>query len=103
MQKIVSHFDNVAKIGNDVGKDVLLPKELFNFLDVGTNPDLFTKQVLEGSVRESEICKGKIDALSDFHDVLEKEVISAFPELEKDLKRQSNEKEKEPVNKKQKN
>ena len=82
IQKIVSRFDKISKLADESAKNILLPKELFAFLDSGTNPDLFTKQVLESSIRDSEICKGKIEALSEFADLLQKEAIAAYPELQ---------------------
>lgn len=53
-----------------------------SYLDQGKNPDLFTKEVLSGLVRESEIVRGKMRALAHFEEELQREVVAHYPHLE---------------------
>ncbi len=76
-----------------------------SFIDKGQNPELYTKKLLTGLVRESEIVQGtrshvvsplypslfregwlydpgKLRALEDYETLLEKEIVAQFPELE---------------------
>jgi hypothetical protein len=70
----------VAASSNQV-RALSVPRQLFDFLDSGTNPDLLTKQLIERAVAESELCKGKVVALADYHAQLHAEAVNAFPEL----------------------
>ncbi len=67
--------------------DLRVPRELFDFLEAGQNPDLFTRQLLASAVAQSELCKGKVEALADYRDALERETIAVFPELQAELQR----------------
>jgi mediator of RNA polymerase II transcription subunit 10 len=65
--------------------DLRVPKELFDFLEEGQNPDLFTRQLLASAVAQSELCKGKVEALAEYRDALERETVAVFPEMQAEL------------------
>eukprot|EP01116_Phalansterium_solitarium_P010789 TRINITY_DN26087_c0_g1_i1.p2 TRINITY_DN26087_c0_g1~~TRINITY_DN26087_c0_g1_i1.p2 ORF type:complete len:122 (-),score=46.74 TRINITY_DN26087_c0_g1_i1:226-591(-) len=54
--------------------DVDIPLDIFDFVDRGRNPDLFTKQSAELVMQRSQATKGKVDALQAFKDALETEL-----------------------------
>lgn len=87
LHKTVVTLDKIASSATVAGANVQIPKQLFEYVDAGKNPELFTKQLISSTVRDSEIAKGKVTALLDFHSCLEKDAIEAFPELEPVLKK----------------
>lgn len=87
LNEAVSQMDRVAHSASEAGSDVLMPKTLFNYIDNGRNPDIFTKELIASSVRESEVCKGKLVALDDYLEQLAAKALAEFPELEPHLKR----------------
>lgn len=57
-------------------------------MDGGRNPDLYTRALLAGLVRESEIVHGKLFALARFEELLVAQVVQHFPHLETELRTQ---------------
>ena len=56
-----------------------------SYLDSGRNPDLYTKHILAGLVRESEIVQGKMRALCHFEELLRGELVAQYPHLKDQL------------------
>ncbi|XP_051465981.1 mediator of RNA polymerase II transcription subunit 10 isoform X2 [Apus apus] len=45
--------------------DISVPLEVFEYIDQGRNPQLYTKECLERALAKNEQVKGKIDTMKD--------------------------------------
>ena len=64
-----------------------MPPELITYVDNGRNPDIYTREFVEGARRSNQLMKGKMEAFADFRDVLAREMATVFPELREDVER----------------
>jgi len=79
----MGHCNKLLEIRH--ANDIQIPKKLFEFIDNGINPDLFSRNVLQASLKESEAVRGKIGALEEFAHFLEKDIRIKFPDLKETL------------------
>ncbi|XP_043921334.1 mediator of RNA polymerase II transcription subunit 10 [Protopterus annectens] len=61
-------------------QDINVPLEVFEYIDQGRNPQLYTKECLERALAKNEQVKGKIDTLKRFKSLLIQELSKVFPE-----------------------
>ncbi|XP_022084120.1 mediator of RNA polymerase II transcription subunit 10-like [Acanthaster planci] len=61
-------------------QDVQVPLEVFDYIDQGRNPQLYTKDCMEKAVIKNEQVKGKIETFSKFKKNLITELNKMFPE-----------------------
>ncbi len=78
LQQIVKDLQEVDKLGRKVG-DIQVPLEVFEYIDSGRNPQLYTKDCMEKAVAKNEEVKGKIDAYRMFKARLMLELTNVFP------------------------
>ncbi|XP_057683926.1 mediator of RNA polymerase II transcription subunit 10 [Corythoichthys intestinalis] len=60
--------------------EINVPLEVFEYIDQGRNPQLYTKECLERALARNEQVKGKIDTLTKFKSLLISELSKVFPE-----------------------
>ncbi|KAG2465185.1 MED10 polymerase, partial [Polypterus senegalus] len=60
--------------------DINVPLEVFEYIDQGRNPQLYTKECLERALAKNEQVKGKIDTIRKFKSLLILELGKVFPE-----------------------
>ncbi|KAK3707964.1 hypothetical protein QZH41_001720 [Actinostola sp. cb2023] len=91
-QKINIMVDNMKEIEKckALVKDVEVPLEVFEYIDQGRNPQLYTKDCLEKALVKNEQVKGKIDSLKNFKSVLTSELTKAFPKEMKEYQEAKN-------------
>ncbi|EDO47250.1 predicted protein [Nematostella vectensis] len=84
-QKINMMVDNLREIEKCKAHvaDVEVPLEVFEYIDQGRNPQLYTKDCLEKALVKNEQVKGKIDAYKNFKSLLVDELSKVLP---KDMK-----------------
>jgi mediator of RNA polymerase II transcription subunit 10 len=78
LQQIVKDLQEVEKVGKKV-QDIQVPLEVFDYIDSGRNPQLYTKDCMEKAVAKNEEAKGKIDAYRMFKARLMVELSQVFP------------------------
>ncbi len=78
LQTIVKDLQEVEKIRPKVS-DIQVPLEVFDYIDNGRNPQLYTKDCMEKAVAKNEEVKGKIDAYRMFRARLMVELSTVFP------------------------
>ncbi|XP_070552489.1 mediator of RNA polymerase II transcription subunit 10-like [Ptychodera flava] len=61
-------------------QDVHVPLEVFEYIDQGKNPQLYTKDCMEKALAKNEQVKGKIDTFRRFKSQLVHELSKMFPE-----------------------
>ncbi|CAG5892213.1 mediator of RNA polymerase II transcription subunit 10 [Menidia menidia] len=60
--------------------EINVPLEVFEYIDQGRNPQLYTKECLERALARNEQVKGKIDTMTKFKSLLISELGKVFPE-----------------------
>ncbi|KAL6034667.1 hypothetical protein STEG23_033855 [Scotinomys teguina] len=60
--------------------DITMPLEVFEYIDQGWNPQLYTKECLERALAINEQVKGKIDTMKKFKSLLIQELSKVFSE-----------------------
>jgi len=60
--------------------DVNIPFEVFEYIDSGKNPQLYTKDCIEKSLYKNEAVKGKIELYKKFRLELISQIETIFPE-----------------------
>ncbi|CAL1584417.1 unnamed protein product [Knipowitschia caucasica] len=60
--------------------EINVPLEVFEYIDQGRNPQLYTKECLERALARNEQVKGKIDTMTKFKSLLISELSKVFPE-----------------------
>ncbi|CAG0916932.1 unnamed protein product [Notodromas monacha] len=60
-------------------QDIQVPLEVFDYIDEGRNPQLYTKDCMEKALSKNEQVKGKIDAYSRFKSELLSQLSNVFP------------------------
>ncbi|XP_008182011.1 mediator of RNA polymerase II transcription subunit 10 isoform X2 [Acyrthosiphon pisum] len=65
IQNAVTGLQEINKLKSNV-QDIHVPLEVFEYIDRGRNPQLYTKDCIEKALHKNEQVKGKIDALKKF-------------------------------------
>ncbi|XP_045140359.1 mediator of RNA polymerase II transcription subunit 10-like [Echinops telfairi] len=60
--------------------DIMVPLEVFEYIDQGRNPQLYTKECLEGALAKNEQVKGKMDTMKKCKILLIQELPNVFSE-----------------------
>uniref|UniRef100_A0A9L0TIG9 Mediator of RNA polymerase II transcription subunit 10 n=1 Tax=Equus caballus TaxID=9796 RepID=A0A9L0TIG9_HORSE len=63
---IVTGLQDIDKCRQQL-HDITVPLEVFEYIDQGRNPQLYTKECLERALAKNEQVKGKIDTMKDFY------------------------------------
>lgn len=75
---MVTGLQEIDKIKTQV-QDVLVPFEVFDYIDQGKNPQLYTKDCIEKALTKNEEVKGKIDGYQRLKSNLMRELSTTFP------------------------
>ncbi|KAK0061814.1 mediator of RNA polymerase II transcription subunit 10, partial [Biomphalaria pfeifferi] len=78
IQTMVTEMNEIDKLRTQV-PDVHVPLEVFDYIDQGRNPNLYTKDCLEKALAKNEQVKGKTDSLKRFKAMLLLELSKVFP------------------------
>lgn len=75
---MVTGLQEIDKLKTHV-QDVHVPFEVFDYIDQGKNPQLYTKDCIEKALAKNEEVKGKIDSYRKFKTNLLVELQKTFP------------------------
>ncbi|CAM1298452.1 MED10 (predicted) [Pycnogonum litorale] len=78
LNSMISGMQEIEKCKQQV-QDVQVPLEVFEYIDQGQNPQLYTKDCMEKALTKNEAVKGKIDSLRIFKAHLLVELSKTFP------------------------
>ncbi|CAG7833922.1 unnamed protein product [Allacma fusca] len=78
IQTIVTGLQEIDRLKSQV-QDVHVPLEVFDYIDDGRNPQLYTKDCMEKALSRNEAVRGKIDAYRRFRAQLLVELTNVFP------------------------
>ncbi|CAK8679634.1 mediator of RNA polymerase II transcription subunit 10-like [Clavelina lepadiformis] len=81
-QKVNSMITTLKEIENckSAFADVQIPLEVFDYIDAGKNPQLYTKDCIEKALMKNELVKGKTDVYRKFRKELMSQLTTIFPE-----------------------
>uniref|UniRef100_UPI00358E1195 mediator of RNA polymerase II transcription subunit 10 n=1 Tax=Myxine glutinosa TaxID=7769 RepID=UPI00358E1195 len=79
LNAMISGLQEIEKCRHHLN-DVHVPLEVFEYIDQGKNPQLYTKECLERAMGKNEQVKGKIDTLVKFRGQLLSELTKVFPD-----------------------
>ncbi|XP_002732894.1 mediator of RNA polymerase II transcription subunit 10-like [Saccoglossus kowalevskii] len=79
IHNMISGMKDIDKCKASV-QDVNVPLEVFEYIDQGRNPQLYTKDCMEKALAKNEQVKGKIDTFKRFKTLLVNELNKMFPE-----------------------
>lgn len=66
---------------------VNIPQDVIDYVQEGRNPDIYTREFVEVTMRNNQKLKGKTEAFAQFRDVLARELVGAVPEMKNDVER----------------
>ncbi|XP_001601868.2 mediator of RNA polymerase II transcription subunit 10-like [Nasonia vitripennis] len=78
IQKIVTDLRDINKFKTEM-MDVQIPMEVFEYIDQGYNPQLYTKDCMSKALAKNEEAKGKIDAYKRFKANMLVKLSKTFP------------------------
>lgn len=78
IQTMITGLQEIDKLKAQV-QDIHVPLEVFDYIDQGRNPQLYTKDCIEKALTKNEQVKGKIDAYRKFKAHMLVELTNAFP------------------------
>lgn len=64
-----------------------LPPEIIDYVERSRNPDIYTREFVELVQRLNQQLKGRSQAYADFRDILAKEMTTAFPDCQEEIKK----------------
>eukprot|EP01135_Chromosphaera_perkinsii_P003009 Nk52_evm31s232 gene=Nk52_evmTU31s232 len=74
---LVDQMNDLDGVKNKV--DVDIPMHIFDYVDKGLNPNLFTEDFLEQTLHMNQATKGKVDAYVDFREAIEDKIKDIIP------------------------
>lgn len=92
LTELVKGLESIDKaaiaLGKNEGTELQIPYEVLASLDAqeNSNPDLYTRGVLEGVIQQTRLAHGKSLALQAFHAALDEQLQEAFGAVEGDVK-----------------
>jgi len=78
LQTLVSSMQEMDRLRSTVS-EVQVPLQVFDYIDAGHNPQLYTKDCMEKAQEKNEAVKGKMDAFAKFKALLLVELSKVFP------------------------
>lgn len=66
---------------------VEIPQDIIIYVQEGRNPEIYTREFVEFTMKNNQLLKGKQEAFAAFRDILAREVAGAMPELRNEAKR----------------
>lgn len=78
IQTLIIDLQKIDKFRNKI-ENIHIPLAVFDYIDQGRNPQLYTKDCIEKSLFKNEETKGKIDVYRKFKNNLLLELQKEFP------------------------
>jgi len=64
-----------------------IPPEVVSYVERSRNPDVYTREMMENLQRNNQLLKGKSEAFAQLRDILAKEIMTAIPDVQGDVRR----------------
>ncbi|VVC35956.1 Ribonuclease H-like domain,Mediator complex, subunit Med10 [Cinara cedri] len=78
IQNAITGLQEMNKLKSNI-QDIHVPLEVFEYIDKGHNPQLYTKYCIEKALHKNEQVKGKVDAFKKFKANVLNDLVQTFP------------------------
>lgn len=78
INQVVSSLKDIDRLKDSI-ENIQLPKEVCEYIDLGKNPQFYTKDYMERALSKNEEVKGKIEYYKKFKKLLIDELTTVFP------------------------
>ncbi|KAJ8097901.1 transcription factor subunit Med10 of mediator complex-domain-containing protein [Lipomyces tetrasporus] len=82
---LTSQLSELASTAKESVSDVLVPREIVQYIEDGRNPNVYTREFVELLVKQNQFVNGKMRAMRDFRDVLAEQIRETYPELSNEV------------------
>lgn len=79
LNSLIENMQEIEKAKANV-TDVEVPPEIFQYIDQGRNPQLYTKDCLQKVSQKKDEVESKVDAYKQFKEILEEELKKELPQ-----------------------
>ena len=80
INQIIEHLRMLDNCKGDLN-DIMIPKDVLNYVDEGRSPLLYNKDCYEKSVAKQELVQAKVDVYMMLHDQLLVDLKEYFPDM----------------------
>merc|ERR1712226_662183 len=80
MHSIVHSLQEIDRTKSNF-QDVCVPVSVLQYIDQGTNPQLYSKDLMQKALAKNEEVKGKVEVYKKFYNTFSEEMSAAFPEV----------------------
>ena len=82
-QKMHSIVNSLQEVDRSKGafQDVSVPVSVLRYIDQGTNPQLYSKDLMQKALAKNEEVRGKIEVYKKFYNTFSEEMSKTFPEV----------------------
>ena len=85
VKNLIGHLLTLSRTAPTLAVEI--PQDIIQYVQEGRNPEIYTREFVEFTMKNNQLLKGKQAAFAAFRDVLAKEIAGAVPELKGDVKR----------------
>ncbi|KAK9365456.1 transcription factor subunit Med10 of mediator complex-domain-containing protein [Lipomyces kononenkoae] len=82
---LTSQLSDLDRAAKENVADVLVPREILQYIEDGRNPNVYTREFVELLVKQNQFVYGKMRAMRDFRDVLADQIRETYPELSNEV------------------
>ena len=85
------NVDRILKLNTEsndpksVLRQVDIPFEVFQYIEDGRNPDIYTREFIEAIRRSNQYQRAKIHGLRQLRDSLAERIVEEFPDLKQEV------------------
>ena len=79
LNDMISQMQEIDKVKSQVS-DVYVPPEIFQYIDEGRNPQLYTRDCLQKVREKKDEVTSKVDAYKNFKSILDEELKKQLPQ-----------------------
>lgn len=83
-RQLVNRLLTLSRSAPNIAIDI--PQDIIIYVQEGRNPEIYTREFVEFTMKNNQLLKGKQEAFAAFRDVLAREIVGAVPELRGDVK-----------------
>jgi mediator of RNA polymerase II transcription subunit 10 len=85
IQSLVANLITLSRNARHVPIDI--PPEIIRYVENSRNPTIFNREFIELVQRMNQMLKGRCEAFAQMQAILAKDIITAIPELEEDVRK----------------
>ncbi|ODV59128.1 uncharacterized protein ASCRUDRAFT_37955 [Ascoidea rubescens DSM 1968] len=80
-EQTVTNLNQLLNFKRNELSSVKIPLDIIQYIDMGRNPNIYTREFVESTRKMNQYLRGKMTAMKLFRDTLSDKIILEFPEL----------------------